>query len=82
MRRIRRRLLQRPADRLGDLLIADLAWRSRAGLVVETIEAALGESASPHHLMLPVPRPNYLKHFRASFRQGSLPPRLRGAGQL
>ena len=47
MRRIPRRRIQRQANRLGDLVIADPARRAGARLVEEAIEAMLGEPAPP-----------------------------------
>jgi hypothetical protein len=47
MRRTPRRRIQRQANRLGDLVIADPARRAGARLVEEAIEAMLGEPAPP-----------------------------------
>jgi hypothetical protein len=47
MRRIPRRGLQRQANRLGDLVIADPARRAGARLVEEAINPALGEPSPP-----------------------------------
>jgi hypothetical protein len=44
---VRRRLFQRPADRLGDLVVADAPRRPRARLVVEPVEPTLREPATP-----------------------------------
>ena len=43
MRSIRRRRLQRNADRFGDLVIPDLARRAGAWFVIKTVETVGGE---------------------------------------
>ncbi len=47
MRRIRRRRLERLANDLGDLVIADLARRAGTGLVIKTRHPMFGEPAPP-----------------------------------
>jgi hypothetical protein len=47
MGRIRRRLLQRQADRLGDLVVPDPTRRSRSRLVIQTLDPALGKPTPP-----------------------------------
>src|SRR5580704_3462408 len=47
MRRALRTRCQRLADRGCDLIVADLAWRAGARLVVETLHPALGETIAP-----------------------------------
>jgi hypothetical protein len=44
---IGRCLLQCPADHRGDLVIADAARRSGAGLVIEPVEPPLGKAPLP-----------------------------------
>jgi hypothetical protein len=47
MRRIGRGGLQRQADRLGDLVIADLPRRAGARLIIKPLDAALGKTSAP-----------------------------------
>jgi len=46
--------LQCQADRLGDFLIPDPAWRAWAGLIVKTLNTALGKAPAPfaHRILI------------------------------
>ena len=63
---IRRRALQRGHQHRLDLLIADRAWPTRAGIVTQTVEAILEEALTPftHRLR---PHPHLGSHFLVGF---------------
>src|SRR3546814_19057865 len=77
MRRASRRRLQGQPDRLGDLVIADLARPARPRLVVKPVETLFGETPPPLADRV-LHRPNRSEERRVG-NEGGSPGRARGS---